>query len=158
MIVSLHGNKLYPAPLPVDAFCHHFTFTEKNCGINSAMDGIIGKAKEYAGPVVYGNYGFLWLYQVMLFGSDIADRNAVDAINESGVPVLVVHGTADTTVTMDQYSIISHAEELNDGQVRYFVCDEPQQDGHTNLLFDTDGTANDELMEQVHAFYMAHVS
>lgn len=126
-------------------------------GINSAMDGIIGKAKEFAGPVVYGNYGFLWLYQVMLFGSDIADRNAVDAINESGVPVLVVHGTADTTVPMDQFSIISHAEEFDTDQVTYFICDEPQQDGHTNLLFDTDGTANDELMEQVHAFYMTHV-
>ena len=125
-------------------------------GINSAMDGIIGKAKEYAGPVVYGNYGFLWLYQVMLFGTDIADRNAVDAINESGVPVLVVHGTGDTTVPMDQYSIISHADDLKEAQVDYFICDEPQQDGHTDLLFDTDGTANDELMEKVHTFFLAH--
>lgn len=127
-------------------------------GINSAMDGIIGKAKAYAGPVVYGNYGFLWLYQVMVFGGDLANRNAVDAINESGVPVLIVHGSADTTVPMDQFSIISHAEQLSDSQVSYFVCDEPQQDGHTDLLFDTDGTANDELMEQVNAFLTQNVN
>ena len=122
-------------------------------GINSAMDGIIGKAKEYVGPVAYGNYGFLWLYQVMVFGGDIANRNAVDAINESGVPVMIVHGSGDTTVPMDQFSIISHADELDPEQVEIFICDEPQQDGHTDLLFDTDGTANDELMEQVIEFF-----
>lgn len=121
-------------------------------GINSAMDGIIGKAKEYVGPVVYGNYAFLWLYQVMVFGGDIACRNAADAINESGVPVLIVHGTGDTTVPMDQFSIISHQEQITAENVQYFICDDPQQDGHTNLLYDLDGTANDELMEQVHAF------
>ena len=122
-------------------------------GINSAMDGIVGKAKEYVGPVIYGNYGFLWLYQVMLFGGETANRNAVDAINESGVPVLIVHGTGDTAVPMDQFSIISHREDITGEDVQYFICDEPQQDGHTSLLFDTDGTANDELMETVHAFF-----
>ena len=126
-------------------------------GINSAMDGIIGKAREFAGPVVYGNYPFLWLYQVMVFGGDIANRSASDAINESGVPVLIVHGTGDTTVPMDEFSIISHREEITAEGVQYFLCDDPQQDGHTNLLYDLDGTANDELMEQVHAFLSANI-
>lgn len=126
-------------------------------GINSAMDGIIGKAKEFAGPVVYGNYGFLWLYQVMVFGGDIANRSASDAINESGVSVLIVHGTGDTTVPMDEFSIISHREQITSQNVQYYICDDPQQDGHTNLLYDPDGTANDELMEQVHAFLSANI-
>lgn len=126
-------------------------------GINSAMDGIIGKAREYVGPVVYGNYGFLWLYQVMVFGGDIANRNAADCINESGVPVLIVHGTGDTTVPMDQFSIISHREQIRAENVQYFLCDDPLQDGHTNLLYDLDGTANDELMEQVHTFFSASI-
>lgn len=126
-------------------------------GINSAMDGIIGKAKEFAGPVVYGNYGFLWLYQTLLFGGDIANRKAADAINESGVPVLIVHGTADTAVPMDEYSIISHKEDITAQDTAYFLCDEPRQDGHTDLLFDTDGTANDELMETIEAFLAEHV-
>lgn len=126
-------------------------------GIDSAMDGIVGKAKEYVGPVVYGNYGFLWLYQVMLFGGDVANRNAVDAINESGVPVLIVHGSGDTAVPMDQFSIISHKDQIRQDGTEYFICDEPQQDGHTDLLFDTDGTANDELMERVNEFFTAQV-
>ena len=125
-------------------------------GINSAMDGIMGKAKEFAGPVVYGNYGFLWLYQTMLFG-ELANRNAVDAINESGVPVLIVHGAADTSVPVDAYSIISHKEEITAEDTAYLLCDEPQQDGHTDLLFDTDGTANDELMETAYHFLQQHI-
>lgn len=126
-------------------------------GLNSAMDGIIGKAKSFAGPVVYGNYGFLWLYQVMLFGGDVANRSAVDAINESGVPVLIVHGTGDTAVPMDQFSIISYSEDITSDSVAYVICDEPEQDGHTDLLFDTDGTANDELMERINTFLTKHV-
>ena len=39
-----------------------------------------------------------------------------------------------------------------------FICDDPHQDGHTNLLYDLDGTANDELMEQVHAFLTESVN
>lgn len=127
-------------------------------GINSAMDGIIGKAREFAGPVVYGNYPFLWLYQVMVFGGDVANRKATDAILESGVPALIVHGTGDTTVPMDEFSIISHRQTLEQGNVQFFICDDPQQDGHTNLLYDLDGTANDELMEQVNEFLTQSVN
>ena len=126
-------------------------------GINSAMDGIIGKAKEFAGPVVYGNYGFLWLYQTFLFGGDVANRKASDAINESGVPVLIVHGANDTAVPMDDFSIISYKEDITAEHTAYFLCDEPQQDGHTDLLFDTDGTVNDELMETVENFLAQHI-
>lgn len=126
-------------------------------GINSAMDGIVGKAKEFVGPVIYGNYGFLWLYQTMRFGGDIANRNAAEAINESGVPVLIVHGTNDATVPLDEFSIISHKEDITAQDTAYFLCDEPLQSGHTDLLFDTDGTANDELMETIEAFLAQHV-
>lgn len=126
-------------------------------GINSAMDGVMGKAMSFAGPVVYGNYGFLWLYQVMLFGGDIANRSACDAINESNVPVLIVHGSGDTAVPMDRFSIISHRQDIESELVEYIICDDPEQDGHTSLLYDADGTANDALMEQVNAFLTQNV-
>ena len=73
------------------------------------------------------------------------------------MPVLIVHGTNDATVPLDEFSIISHKEDITARDTAYFLCDEPLQDGHTDLLFDIDGTANDELMETIEAFLAQHV-
>ena len=105
-------------------------------------------ASETIGPVAYGNYGFLWLYQAMLFGGDTLNLQAYETISQSDVPVLVVHGTADEQIPLDACSVISHREQITSDQVEYLLC----QGGHTDLLYDEDGTANDALMLQIHEF------
>ena len=127
-------------------------------GINSAMDGVMGSAQEKIGPVAYGNYGFLWLYQAMLFGTDTLNASADESISQSDVPVLVVHGAGDTQVPMDRYSIIAHKDRITSDRVEYEICDEPNQDGHTSLLFEQDGTANRELMERIHGFFVKSIA
>lgn len=121
-------------------------------GINSAMEGVIGSAVEYVGPLAYGNYGFLWLYQVMLFGSETVNMSADEAISESDVPVLIIHGKEDEKVPIDEFSIYSHKDEINSKKVEYIVCKEPQKNGHVNLLFDENGGANNELMQEINEF------
>lgn len=121
-------------------------------GVNSAMEGVMGSSVEAVGPIAYGNYGFLWLYQAMLFGPELLGRSADKAISQSETPVLIVHGQADEDVPIDRFSIISHREEIDSDWVKYLICTEPEQDGHTNLLFEKDGTANQALMAQIHAF------
>ena len=121
-------------------------------GVNSAMEGIMGHASAYVGPVAYGNYGFLWLYQVMLFGTDTVNATADEAISGSDVPVLVVHGAQDDQFPMDKNSIISHSDEMQREGVEYVICETPGQDGHTDLLFSPDGGENTELMAQIHDF------
>lgn len=121
-------------------------------GVNSAMEGIMGHASAYVGPVAYGNYGFLWLYQVMLFGTDTVNATADEAISGSDVPVLIVHGAQDDQFPMDKNSIISHSDEMQREGVEYVICKTPGQDGHTDLLFGPDGGENTELMAQIHDF------
>ena len=121
-------------------------------GVNSAMEGIMGHASAYVGPVAYGNYGFLWLYQVMLFGTDTVNATADEAISGSDVPVLVVHGAQDDQFPVDKNSIISHSDEIQREGVEYVICKTPGQDGHTDLLFGPDGGENTELMAQIHDF------
>lgn len=121
-------------------------------GVNSAMEGIMGHASAYVGPVAYGNYGFLWLYQVMLFGTDTVNATADEAISGSDVPVLVVHGAQDDQFPVDKNSIISHSDEMQREGVEYVICETPGQDGHTDLLFGPDGGENTELMAQIHDF------
>ena len=73
-------------------------------GVNSAMEGIMGYSTSAIGPLAYGNYGFLWLYQAMLFGADVTNLSAYEQIMDSGIPALVVHGTADEDFPMDKNS------------------------------------------------------
>ena len=117
-------------------------------GVNSAMEGIMQMSAGAVGPVAYGNYGFLWLYQAILFGEDTLELDAAEAISESDVPVLVIHGTRDDQIPMDRSSIISHKEEISSGNVEYLTCPA----GHTDLLYDGDGTASDTLMQDIHEF------
>lgn len=119
-------------------------------GVNSAMESIMHMSTNVVGPISYGNYGFLWLYQAMLFGTDTLQMQAAEVISQRDVPVLVVHGTMDENAPMTTCSIISHKEEISSPKVEYLLCEA----GHTDLLYDADGTANDTLMEQIHEFLL----
>lgn len=121
-------------------------------GVNSAMEGIMAYSASAVGPLAYSNYGFLWLYQAMLFGLEVTNLSAYEQIMDSGIPTLVVHGTADEDFPLDKNSIISHREQICTPAVEYLTCDTPGQNGHTDLLFDPQGGANEELMTQISDF------
>ncbi len=126
-------------------------------GINSAMEGVIGSSAQYVGPLAYGNWGGLWLYQTALFGGDVVGLTADDAISSSDVPVLIVHGQNDKGAPTDKYSVISHRDEIESDSVEYIVCTDKGQDGHTSLLFGEDGRANERLMSQINDFLVRSV-
>ncbi len=121
-------------------------------GINSAMEATLGYAENYVGPLAYGNYGFLWLYQAMLFGGKTASLRADKVLESSAVPVLLIHGQDDTTVPTNKYSIVSHLKENKRENVEIFIRTAPDNSGHTNLLFAKDGTADDEVIEKIDQF------
>ncbi len=122
-------------------------------GVNSAMEAVMQMSTNVIGPVSYGNYGFLWLYQTMLFGADTVDMQASEVISQNTVPVLVIHGRQDEKFPTDSGSIISHKDQIQSAQVEYLLCDA----GHTDLLYDADGTANDALMEHIHQFLIRSI-
>ncbi len=121
-------------------------------GINSAMEGIMGSSTKYVGKLAYANYGFLWLYQTILFGKDIVNLKADEILNETDKPVLVIHGTNDIQVPVDKYSIISHKENINNQNVEYYLCSSPNGSGHTSLLFEENGTADNNVIEKINNF------
>ena len=123
-------------------------------GVNSAMEAIMQTSLQTVGPVSYCNYGFLWLYQAMLFGTDTLEQSAAQAISESSVPVLVVHGTRDTQIPADAGSILAHREQITSPQVEYLLYDA----GHTDILYDADGTAKDALIDHIHKFLLSSLN
>ena len=122
-------------------------------GVNSAMEAIMELSVKSVGPISYGNYGFLWLYQTMLFGADTVNLQASQAIAREDTPVLVVHGTQDETFPAESGAIAAYQGEIASPNVEYLLCD----GGHTDILYDEDGTANDALMAQIHDFLIRSI-
>lgn len=119
-------------------------------GVNSAMEAIMQMSTNAIGPVSYGNYGFLWLYQALLFGTDTLEMDAAEEISKGAVPVLVVHGALDEKIPAGSSSIFSYKEQIPSRQVEYLLWD----GGHSDLMYDPDGTANDALMADIHQFLL----
>lgn len=122
-------------------------------GVNSCMDAVIQPAADKLGAVAYGNYPFLWLYQASLFGADTVNKSAWEEIDKNDMPVMVIQGAGDTRYTTEKYSVYSYCKKNNCKNVSYLLINSPGNDGHTSLLFDSDGTANDLLINEIHRFF-----
>ncbi len=121
--------------------------------VNSSMEAIIQPAESKIGVLAYVNYPFLAMYQNSLFGKELANIDAAHQIANSDTPVMIVQGSADDKYSKEKYSLYSHSFKYGSDNVEYFICDEVGQDGHTSLLFDEDGSANDRLMDEIDRFF-----
>ena len=102
-------------------------------GTNSPMEIIIEQGRSMMGSFIYTQYPYLWLYQRLLFGKT-ASLKASDAILQSDVPVLIIHGTNDESVAYDGSSIISHfVKRPVDNVITLSISDEGRN-GHNNLF------------------------
>ena len=173
------------------AYGHDVTATVSVSAYDSPMGLMCETAGAYCGPAVYAGYPFLYLQQWIRFGS-AANGSAAAAINDSEVPVLLVHGTADTTISHDGAGLISrdftgdnvttlslegedhmsllrpqdaayqdYLTEVNavyadlwaqyDGQ----IPDSLRAEYYASVDKTITGGVNEELMEQIDAFYRA---
>lgn len=137
--------------------------------VNTAMDGVMAPVEASIGAVAYANYPMLYLYQCSIFGMDVMELSAVESINESDVPVIIIHGTKDETFDFETTSLTSHKSEITNKKVEYYNCEENGANGHTSLLYEkwefVDNAsiqqnptpkANSELMNEVNAFFNKH--
>ncbi len=125
--------------------------------VNSAMEGVICSSTKYVGPFAYGNYGGLWLYQASLFGKETVALEAFKEIEKSDVPTLIIHGEEDKDVALKDYSIMAYRNSIKRPNVEYILCSEKGQNGHTDLLFNSKGTANAELMADINNFLLSYI-
>lgn len=124
-------------------------------GLNEAMDAIMTYSVGAIGNAAYGNYPFLWLYQVALFDTETMKFEADDAIDETGLPFMIVQGSEDDTATADKFSIYAHKDEIESDKVVYEYYTEEGDNQHTDILYEDEDfmIANQDLMEKICAFY-----
>lgn len=103
-------------------------------GYNAPVEVLVDTASTRMGPVAATQRPTLWLVNKMTFGEH-ADRTALDGINKTSAPVLVVHGTEDEVVRYDVSSIISQRDLVTNPNVEYLVFDEEDHNGHNTYFY-----------------------
>lgn len=125
-------------------------------GYNAPVEVLVDTASIRMGPVAATQRPTLWLVNKMTFGEH-ADRTALDGINKTSAPVLVVHGTDDEVVRYDVSSIISQRDLITNPNVEYLVFDEEDHNGHNTYFYSDEANSYLEEkkteLEQVEAQY-----
>jgi alpha-beta hydrolase superfamily lysophospholipase len=103
-------------------------------GFNSPVELLDEQIRNQLGALSFAMHPFGWVYQYVRFGHS-AWVTAVDGINSSNTPVMIVHGTADTMISYTGASIIAQREIITNPNVIYKTSSAKDNNGHANLLF-----------------------
>ena len=82
---------------------------------------------------------FIWGYNKATFG-EYSSLNAVDGINRSGIPNLIVHGELDDYVDFYRASIFSKQESITNPNAEFYAVSSPYAN-HENLWRGDEGNA-----------------
>lgn len=126
---------------------HDITASVSVSGYNTPMELLMEQGKTMMGKFSDIVYPYIWLYQKYLFGS-FSNVSAINSINSTDTPVMIIHGSNDYTILYDGASIISKRDRITNPNVIYKVCQNENHDGHNNLFMSENAVRyNDELNE-----------
>ncbi len=103
-------------------------------GFSTPREALFDFAEGRTG--IFGTVGFplFWGYHSLLFGGQ-SNISAIDGLNRSNTPVMLVHGTADSTLRYSVSGIIAHQAQITNPNVTYISRDVDGQNGHSNLVY-----------------------
>lgn len=134
-------------------FDHEIAASVSVAGFNTPMEMILEWSKDMMGGFAYVEYPYIYLYQMMYYGNR-NNLSAVDGINNTDTPILLIHGAQDTTILPDGAATIAHKEEITNPNVQYKICDKELQNGHGNLYMSLDAIKYmEELNEEFVPLY-----
>lgn len=106
-------------------------------GFNEPLEMLDYGAQATMGPVAITQRPTVWLNTVLAFGRN-ASINAAKAVESSGIPTLVIHGSDDAVVPQAGVSVMDGV--LEDGvvaeNVEMATYDEPGRNGHNTYFYD----------------------
>lgn len=118
-------------------------------GFNKPMAVIMEWTKEMMGGFAYVEQPYIRIYQQMLFGKN-ANMSAVDGINNTDTPILLIHGKEDTMVRVDGSATIAYRDEITNPNVQYKICDGEKQNDHNGCFISLDSLAYIEELDMEH--------
>ena len=112
---------------------HNISAVVSIAGFDSPKNMLTEQAQVIMGKFLAAiEYPFAQLYQKMLFGR-AANFTAVDGINLSNIPVMIIHGEADEAIAYHGASIIAQRENITNPNAIFKTCNKAGHNGHSNL-------------------------
>jgi len=132
-------------------FDHDIAASASMAGYDDPVEVEVEWGKDMMGGLIYTQAPFLWLYNKLAFG-EYAGLSAVDGINRTDTPVLIVHGDGDTVVYYDGSGIIAKRDEITNPNARFLTLSGEGNNGH-NSIFQSQKTAKymSQLLEEYDA-------
>lgn len=140
----------------VQSFDHDLTAVCSLSGYAYPLEMLQKGAKDtVGGPLSEVFRPFAWGYNKAVFGKN-AGLNAVDGINRSSIPILVMHGDLDTDVPYEGISILSKQAQITNPNARFETITGPYADHNSYFRSDAANVYRksfNENMEQLSAQY-----
>lgn len=121
------------------SFEHNITASVSVSGFNRPLNISYEWGETLLGPVFIFEKPFLFLYQKIKL-KDTLDINAVNGINNTNKPIMIIHGINDDVILIKGEAIINFKNEITNPNVVYKICSEELLDGHNTLFTDKDST------------------
>ena len=86
-----------------------------------------------ASPALYGLEPFFRLNNIVDYGK-YGTLTAVDGINHSGVPVLIVQGTGDQMISYDRCALTAYRDKITNPNVEWLIITEEGHNDHGSFL------------------------
>lgn len=126
---------------------HDIAASVSVAGFNKPMQMIIEWARGMMGGFAYVEYPYIWLYQKTVFGGDL-DITAVNGINNTDTPIMIVHGTEDSTIGFEESAVIAYRDTITNPNVVYEIIDKENQNGHSTLFRSAESVIYTEKLDE----------
>lgn len=118
-------------------FDHNIKAAVSMSGYDTPMAEYCESADAMFGDKSFLVYPFLWTYNKVHAGR-FASLSAVDGINKSNIPVLVIHGDNDEVIKIYGASIFAQQGRIKNGNVEYYTFDTEGKDSHNGYFHTAD--------------------
>ena len=130
-------------------------------GYYDAKNLLYNKGKSYVGPLATLGKPFLDILLESRF-KDYLSYDAIAGINNTSLPIYIIHGEKDATITYNNLSIISQKDRITNPNVIYQTI---LNKGHVTLMYSNDSIEYrkkvdkelKELKKKEHKAYIAQV-
>jgi dienelactone hydrolase len=127
-------------------------------GFNSTQEVMESQAVAEVGGIYYVLSPQFWAVEKQLFG-DVAHLTAVDGINKSGIPVMIVHCSDDDVIPANTISIYAHRKSITNDKVKIVYLEGEDAKGHYFKKYEAGfnyKNNSENLFDNVNAFLITY--